>query len=258
MDHQQNACSQKSFINHHTQVVQKATFASFQLKYTDNWRELTKLTKIVDDSCSILHCTPDISNLSETHEFLLAKKEFDAAIKLKSESAYSVLRSRIEKQELSKIENIAFQSAFAANYIAEITQDPNAQKMLLKQAWNSLGLYSDTLNAKPFHSLDAKTTHDYYLLSHITETLIKTNFEGDKFDWTQQHMFENAKLKITHYSPASATAKDQNDSNSKNPFKILARKLTKSKIETPKAKKENTNTKLVKSLSMDELKKHKD
>lgn len=255
MDHQKNDTIKKSLIEY-TQLVTQATTYVDQLKHTANWRVLTQLTKSVDDACDTLHRTQGIeAHPNELTEFIAAKKKFDKSVLLKSDGAYSALRLRIEKKEFSEIANIAFQTTFACDYVADYTENLKIKEALLRKAWMALDLYSGALHVQKnkFNSLNSKTSNDFALLSHVTEQLIKNDFP--KFDWPGQHLLENNNLNITYYSPEHKKANAKNASHESRMAKFV-RKLTQPKIKTLESKQENNNhNDLKKSLSMDEINK---
>ncbi len=239
--------SENLFIQKRTQKIVAATNFVNTLKHDAHWRNLSKATESVDNLCSAVHHFPLLNNYqADTYQFIEAKKRFDEAVTNKSIGTYNVLRLKLEKKENNGIPNIAFQAAFSALYLADYTQDEKAKEALYNRAWNALCLYSDSTSnkKKKFSSLDSNLERDFQLLSTITEQLVKTNFQ--KFDWAQQHIFENDKLKITHYtSPDKST--NENETGSK--FKKLIRKLTEPKIRTLSAQKDSNPKQLKKSRS---------
>ncbi len=254
MDYKESENQKKKMINEGAQLVTQAITHVHQLKHTDNWIILTNLTKGVDIICSKLHHTQGIeAHPNEVKQVILAKAKFDAAVRIKSDGAYSVLRSRIEKKEFASIANIAFQTTFASNYLAEYTEDLTSKEALLRKAWIALCLYSTAVaKQNKYNSLHSQTATDYALLSHVTEELIKKNF--DKFDWTEQHTLENNDLNITYYTPAPKNTNASAPREGR--IAKLMRKLTQPKIETLESKKEeNNNNNLKKSLSLDGMNK---
>lgn len=255
MDHQKNDTIKRSLIEY-TQLVTQAITHVHQLKHTANWRILTQLTKSVDDACDSLNCTQGIeAHPTELTQFLTAKNKFDQSVLLKSDGAYSALRLRIEKKQFGEIANIAFQTTFACDYVADYTKDLIIKEALLRKAWMALDLYSGALPVQKnkFNSLNSKTSNDFALLSHVTAQLIKNDFP--KFDWSGQHLLENNNLNITYYTPEHKKVNTKDASHESRMAKFV-RKLTQPKIKTLASKQENSdNNDLKKSLSMDEINK---